>query len=120
MKIYEISALKYALHGVFLFVVSWNLGTEKQQKIYENCTCRRDAMYVCFFRSSLRHNDFVPRSIGSRPGFSTVLDISRTDTQRSSAFENASSCCYVSLHLLFIVSCSSTAYGSARDFPGLV
>lgn len=62
--------IESVLHG-FSMAESRN---EKQQKNYEIRTCRRDD--VCrFFRSSLRLNDFVPRSIGSCPRFSTVLDI---------------------------------------------
>lgn len=113
MHLTAFSGIKGLLH-VFPNPESSNAN---QQKSYDGCTRWRDDGCK-FFRWSPRPNDFVPRSIGSCPRFSAVLDTLCTDTRPSSAFAYASSCCYVSLRLLFIAPRSSRAYGSAGDFSG--
>ena len=84
-------------------------------------SARRD---VCTLLSIIaeRRNDFVQRSIGSCPCFSTVLDIPPADTH--DAVPHSRNALFLLLRLfapfIYRFMLSSTAYGSARDFPGLL
>ena len=96
-----------------LFVSSRHLGKERERererkKNYENRTCRRDAMYVRFFRSSPRDVMilfYVPSGV-VRVFLRCLISRQPIHTTRFRIRRTHSSCCYVSLHLLFIVSCS--------------